>query len=309
MMRAPAGIFYISLFFLSTSHQLMAQAYFQQRVDYRISVKLDDEKHELTAVESFTYTNNSNDTLDFIWIHLWPNAYRDNKTAMAEQMLENGNTVFYYSNEKNRGYIDSLDFTVDGKKAKWEYHPQHRDICKIYLDKPLPHGQSVEVATPFRVKIPLGVFSRLGHIGQSYQITQWYPKPAVYDKYGWHEMPYLNQGEFYSEFGSYDVSITLPANYVVGATGNLQDKSEMLWLDSIAAATKKIPAMQFPATNSFPSSSVRMKTIRYVQDGVHDFAWFADKRFHVLKGEVELPHAHRKVTSWVMFTNAEAHLW
>ena len=70
------------------------------------------------------------------------------------------------------------------------------DISVIYLKKSLNPGDSIIITTPFRVKIPSGRFSRLGHIGQSYQITQWFPKPAVFDKSGWHPMSYLNQGEF-----------------------------------------------------------------------------------------------------------------
>ena len=287
----------------------IANPYFQQEVNYQIKVKLNDKKNELSAFEEFKYKNNSPDALEFIWIHLWPNGYADDHTAMAKQMLENGNTVFYYSDQDDRGFIDSLNFLVDNRKVKWEYHPEHKDICKIYLEKPLKSGETITVSTPFRVKIPKGVFSRLGHIGESYQITQWYPKPAVYDRYGWHEMPYLNQGEFYSEFGSYDVSITLPENYIVGATGDLQDEAEMQWLDSIAKNTESTSILQMSNDNSFPPSSKRFKTIHYNQDRVHDFAWFADKRFHVLKGHVELPHSHKEVTSWVMFTNAEADIW
>ena len=64
-------------------------------------------------------------------------------------------------------------------------------------------------------------------MGQQYLMTQWFPKPAVYDRDGWHQMPYLDQGEFYAEFGNFDVSITLPENYVVGATGVLQTASEI----------------------------------------------------------------------------------
>ena len=108
-------------------------------------------------------------------------------------------------------------------------------------------GASVTITTPFRVKIP-DSFSRFGHVEQSYQITQWYPKPAVYDRKGWHPMPYLDQGEFYSEFGTFDVRITLPANYTVGATGVLQNPEEQQRLDQLAAATASKKSRTISAT-------------------------------------------------------------
>ncbi len=80
--------------------------------------------------------------------------------------------------------------------------------ASLYWISPLKPGDTINITTPFHVKIPEGVTSRMGHIGESYQISQWYPKPAVYDNTGWHQMPYLDQGEFYSEYGNFDVSIT-----------------------------------------------------------------------------------------------------
>ena len=148
--------------------------------------------------------------------------------ALAKQKIEDGNTTFHYADEKERGYIDSLNFTVNGKKANWSYHPEHIDICKLILNKPLKAGQNIRISTPFFVKIPDAKFSRLGHVEQSYMITQWYPKPAVYDKKGWHPMPYLDQGEFYSEFGTFDVKITLPKDYKIMATGDLVDSEDEL---------------------------------------------------------------------------------
>ena len=115
----------------------------------------------------------------------------------------------------------------------------HQDIAVIHLKKALKPGDSIKINTPFRVKIPSGNVSRLGHIDQSYQITQWYPKPAVYDKNGWNAMPYLNQGEFYSEYGSFDVSITLPKNYVISATADLQSSKEIDFLNQLAENTKQ----------------------------------------------------------------------
>ena len=171
-------------------------------------------------------------------------------------------------------------------------------------------GQSLVINTPFRVKIPAS-FSRLGHVKQAYQITQWYPKPAVFDHKGWHPISYLDQGEFYSEFGSFDVKITLPSNYVVASTGNLKTISEELFLDSLANAkldSSKIKFTPIGKTKAItPASTSTFKTLHYVQDSVHDFAWFADKRYHVLKGEVELEN--KNITSWALFTNSEAKLW
>ncbi|GIV33996.1 MAG: hypothetical protein KatS3mg031_1531 [Chitinophagales bacterium] len=281
-------------------------SYWQQRTDYTIEVILDDSLHELRGHISVAYHNHSPDTLSFIWFHLYPNAYKDHSTAFARQQLENGNTAFYFSKPAQRGFIDSLHFQTYSQTLAWDYHPEHADICKVYLPKPLAPGQSIVISTPFRVKIPES-FSRLGHVGQSYQITQWYPKPAVYDQSGWHPMPYLDQGEFYSEYGSFDVKITLPKNYVVGASGSLQNPEEQHWLDSLAQATAQLK--QFKNEKGFPPSDTVRKTLHYKLDYAHDFAWFADKRFYVLKGSVMLPDSSREVTSWALFTARQAHLW
>ena len=286
---------------------LSAQDYFQQEVNYTIDVELNDENHTLNGMEYIDYTNNSPNDLGFIWFHLWPNAYKDNSTALCKQKVENGSTSLYYASENERGNINGLNFKVDGKIVRWDYNPEHIDICKLILNKPIRAGESIRITTPFFVKIPDAKFSRLGHVDQSYMITQWYPKPAVYDNDGWHPMPYLDQGEFYSEFGSFDVSITLPSNYTVGATGDLQNIGEINRLNQLAKATDTIT--KFSDDLSFPLSDLTTKTLRYTQNNIHDFGWFADKRFHVLKGEVEVPHTKEKVTLWTMFTNNEADLW
>ena len=278
-------------------------------MNYTIHVKLDDVKSEFTADEKIEYINNSPSTITFIYMHLWPNAYKDNSTPLAKQLLESGNTKLYYAKEDEHGYIDQIDFKINEQPAKWEYLKDTIDICKLYLNEPLKSGEKIIISTPFHVKIPSGEISRMGHIGQSYQITQWYPKPAVFDRKGWNYMPYLNQGEFYSEFGSFDVSITLPKNYVLGATGDLVDgEKETEWLNQKVKETEAI-AHYDTKDNAFPASDAETKTLRYKQSNVHDFAWFCDKRYHVLKGEVETPHTKHKVTTWVMFTNAEGNLW
>jgi hypothetical protein len=224
-------------------------------------------------------------------------------------LLKGNETKFYFAEDKDRGFIDSLDFKVNNVSLKWAYLKDTIDICKVQLSRPLLPGDTIQISTPFHVKIPSGKFSRLGHIGESYQITQWFPKPAVFDKDGWQYMPYIQQGEFYSEFGSFDVSITLPANYVLGATGDMIDgPEEQLWLDQKVEKTKRVVEFN-PYDMSFPPSDTIFKTLRFTQTNIHDFAWFCDKRYHVLKSKVITPHTKKEVTTWVMFTNAEGELW
>jgi hypothetical protein len=304
------------LLLLSSNTIVNAQGkpYFQQEVHYKIDCALNDKSHTLSATMELEYINRSNDTLTYLYFHLWPNAYKDRTSALAKQQLQHKNTKMFFAKPEERGSIDSLNFKSDGRVLRYQIDKNNIDICKIDLSKPLYPGQRVIISTPFFVKIPNAEFSRLGHIGQAYAITQWYPKPAVYDNKGWHAIPYLDQGEFYSEYGSYDVSITLPSNYVVGATGDLVDgEKELAWMNTKAQATS---SMNFPERTkdfkpdmSFPPSTSETKTLKFHQENVHDFGWFADKRFNVLKGEAIMPRTGKHVTTWSLFTNKEADLW
>jgi hypothetical protein len=295
---------FLVAFFICTAALAAAQntSYFQQQVDYSIEVSLNDTEHSLKGFETFTYKNNSSQTLDKLFIHLWPNAYKNAKTAMSKQKFRQGDFFMLWAKPTAKGYIDSLDFKVNNTPVTWSYFEGQEDIAVLTLPKPLAPGASITVSTPFFVKLPSGSISRLGHIEQSYQITQWYPKPAVYDKDGWHPIPYLTQGEFYSEFGSFNVKITLPENYTVGATGDLQTQSEIDRLNKMATE-------EGPTTDEFPASSTSLKTLHYKQSNVHDFGWFADKRWIVRKGEMELPKSKKKVTTWAMFTHGNRKEW
>ncbi len=239
---------FLIIFFLSIGFTSSAQSYWQQQVDMDLRVSLDEKKHSLSGDVSMLYQNNSPDTLAFIWIHLWPNAYKNDRTAFSDQQFQHRRRDFYYSRESDKGYINQLSFTVNDQIAQTVDHPQHQDIIQLLLPSPLLPGQSANIKTPFHVKLP-AIFSRSGHAGQFYQITQWYPKPAVYDRKGWHPMPYLDQGEFYSEFGTFNVEITVPEKYLVAASGNL---------------------LREQASDTF-------KVYTYRQENIHDFAWFAGK--------------------------------
>ena len=300
--------------------------YFQQDVNYRITVKLDDEAHTLDGFISIEYHNQSPDTLEYIWMHLWPNAYKNDATAFAKQKLKDKSTRFHFSDEKDRGYIDSLDFKIDGQVVEWRYHPDWNDVAVLQLVDPVYPGGVIQIETPFHVKIPK-VFSRLGHTGKHYEITQWYPKPAVYDRYGWHAMPYLDMGEFYSEFGTFDVSITLPRDYVVMATGELMDNPmEVAWLDSLADIGSETVSLDKKALKEWVKKqnkkikkrdkrekkndrSIQSKTLRYYREDIHDFAWFADRDYIVNKGSMRLPASGREISLWTAFLPKNAELW
>ena len=273
----------ILLFHLSpfTFHFCKAQAqtkYWQQQVNFVIDVSLNDTAHTLDGFEKIEYINNSPDTLFYIWFHVWPNAFRNDKTAFSDHQLENGNSEFYFSEKHQRGYINRLDFRINNEVARMEDHPQHIDIIKLILPRPLPPNSSVTITTPFHVQLPEN-FSRGGHARQSYQVTQWYPKPAVYDKNGWHPMPYLDQGEFYNDFGNYAVRITVPENYLVAATGELKNET----------------------------SERGLKTMNFLQANVHDFAWFADADYIVKTDTVQLNG--RTVKTAVFYYKGDESAW
>ena len=326
-------LFLICLFYCGFSVAKCQTKYFQQEVNYKIDVTLNDIDNTLDGFEIIDYTNNSPDTLQFIWFHLWPNAYKNDRTAFSEQLLKLGRTDFYFSDDDKRGYINRLDFKVNGTTANLESHPQYIDVVKLILPTPLLPGQAIKITTPFHEKIPFN-FSRGGYVENTYQITQWYPKPAVYDNKGWHPMPYLDQGEFYSEFGNYNVQITAPEDYVITATGELQDKEEIKWLKEKAVLfaknevqrkpeipiknVKKIDHKQEivskyqsknPEKTFDVSSKIKgQKTLTYVQNNIHDFAWFADKNFLVRYDTLKLASG-KIIDAYSFFTPSGLPVW
>ena len=315
-------LFHFTIFVFVVKHGFSQKEYWQQQANYIIDVRLNDSSHSLDAFMKLQYINNSPDTLTFIWFHIWPNAFKNDRTAFSEQMLEHHNTKFYFSDKEQRGYINRLDFRTDNKSLTTEDHPLYIDVIKVHLGQPLLPGAEISINTPFHVQLPEN-FSRGGHIGQTYQITQWFPKPAVYDRKGWHVMPYLSLGEYYSEFGDFDVRITLPKNYVVASTGVLQNESEKQWLQSKAAGHWPLRKMEeelrsvfqqkntknkSTAANEFPISDTEEKTIQFRQNNVHDFAWFADKRF-VVKQDTVMLATGKRIEAFAFFISTSEKKW
>lgn len=292
-------------FFQNKDLIAQSKTYFQQRVDHKIEVALDDKQHYLRGHSTITYTNNSGETLNYIYMHLHPNAYSADYTAFSKQQVENGLKSFYEAPKADWGFIDSLNFVQDDVPTKL-VRTSDLDVVKIHLPQPLAPGATTIITTPFRVKIPK-MFSRLGRDGKSYQICQWFPKPAVFDNNGWHPMPYLDQGEFYDEIGSYDVSITLPEDYMVMATGNLVTESEKSWLND---KVKEAVVNGFKASENIAKpANVGLKTIRFIEDNVHDFAWFADKKWILRRDTVLNPKTDDIVEVFVAYHPEQNKSW
>src|SRR5829696_7289826 len=276
----------LALFFSFQALLLVANAqnYWQQELDYKINVALNDKEHSLKGFLTLDYTNNSPDKLDFIWFHLWPNAYKNENTAFAKQVKAGKDGAKRLLAIKDKGYMDSLDFRIGNQKLKTEPHPEYINIIKVYLPQALETGKKITLTTPFYTKMPT-YNSRSGHDGQSYMVCQWYPKPAVYDRKGWHPMPYLDQGEFYSEFGNFTVNISTPSPYIIGATGLLQSETEKAQYKAMGTANvsakSKINKLAYKPAGS-------KKTLTYKAEHVPDFAWFADKDFVVRYDTLQL---------------------
>jgi len=236
-----------------------ANVTFQQKANYTIYARLDDETNFLHAYETVEYTNNSNQSLHELYFHLFPNAYQNNTTPLAKQLLNQKNLTLEFASPEDIGFIDSLDFYINNQSVQVEYDPENIDYCKIILNEPLMPNNKIKINTSFRVKIPIGEISKLGHFGQSYQIFNWYPKIAVFNECGWQLYNYLDQSDYYSNFGTYNVFITLPSNYIVASSGKLIDnESEYQWLSYKALKTEEIDEFEYNMQD--PPSSKEFKT-------------------------------------------------
>ncbi|MEO5893462.1 MAG: M1 family metallopeptidase [Ferruginibacter sp.] len=290
-----------------TQTSLFAQDnYWQQELHYTINSELNDQEKSLTGFEAVIYKNNSPDTLGFIWFHIWPNAYKNESTALMQQ-IKNDAERKKKAEKYSPGFIEGLVFKVDNKDAVTEAHSNanYIDVIKLILPAPLKPGDSVTITTPFKVKLP-SYFSRSGYADGEFMACQWYPKPAVYDKAGWHEFPYLDMGEFYSEYASYRVAITVPSAYVIGATGVLQNREELAQYKSIGA--KNVASRTGQATLYKASDKNPTKTLTYFAANVPDFAWFADKEF-VIQYDTVLLSTGKIIDAFSYYHNRKNTIW
>ncbi len=270
--------------------------YWQQRVDYVIRATLDTSTRSLRGDERITYTNNSPDTLRYLWLQLDQNVFNSESrgsrlfdprsrfgTGGAEggvRILKVGQPAIAAARGRAASPAVQLGYLVNGT------------VMRVDLARPLPPKakQVLEISWSF----PFGPNrNRMGieeiDNGVTYEVAQWYPRLAVYDDVrGWNTEQYYGQGEFYLEYGSFDVSISLPADMIVAATGQLQNPAEVLTAtqrsrlaqartSSSTVVIRGRDEVRDPASR--PAAEYGTLTWRFTADSVRDFAWAASRSF------------------------------
>lgn len=238
----------------------------QPIVQYRIAARLDPEAKAVTGSESLTWLNNSTDEVGELRFHLYLNAFKNEKSTF---MRESGGQLRGDRAEEGKwGYVDirsmKLESGYDLKPSMKYLHPDDENaddqtVMAVTLPEPVRPNGTITLKIDFYSKLPR-VFARTGYFGNFYMVGQWFPKIGVYERAGmryatkgqWNCHQFHATSEFYADFGTYQVEITVPSNYVVGATGVEQGSH---------------PNKDGTTTHTF------------VQEDVHDFAWTADPTY------------------------------
>ena len=259
--------------------------YWQQRADYTLQATLDTATNVLRGRGRIYYTNRSPETLSYVWVQLDQNLFAPGSvSAILNQppLKFAGGVVFDFSGKGFVGGITIDRFAVGTRQLQTKVFGT---MMRVELPRPLAPNLGVTFDVAWHFPIPPYGAGRMGRVGSRfYELGQWYPRMAVYDDvHGWNTLPYLGAGEFYLEFGDFDVSVTVPAGFVVTATGWLQNPSVVRTAqerarlsraftdpgqvvsvitrqEAVANATRKVPGT---------------RTWRFTASGARDFAWAA----------------------------------
>ncbi len=274
--------------------------YWQQRVDYVIRATLDTVSHGITGTERVTYRNNSPNTLTYLWFQLDQNiedkTSRANlsKDALPATISPQARRFLVPEKDEFGGYDIKRVATVSLKGgSKAARYLVNGTQMRVELETPLPSGASTQLDIDWSFVVPeagnndRGVREQVKD-GWIYEVAQWFPRAAVYDDVnGWQNDQFLGQGEFYLEFGNYDVSLTVPRDHIVRATGALKNPLEVLTAAQRARLATAIasdtpvfivkPSEVQTAANR-PAGSGAL-TWRFTAENVRDFAWASSKTF------------------------------
>lgn len=259
--------------------------YWQQDVHYIIAARMDEENDIIRGKETLQYWNNSPDTLRYVYFHLYQNAFV--KGSHLHE-LEDANKVKAHLGKKEAAGLGIVvsRLTVNGQQVTTELD---NTILKIYLPEPLAPGSFAMFSMTFDTYYDHGSTRRRMQMYPAwgfthYNGTQWFPKICVYDRmHGWDTYQHLNK-EFYGDFGIYDVKLDFPSNYVLEATGVLQNRKDVLpdtlrqKLDIKNFANKK---WNEPPSIITPYVKGERKIWHYIGNNVHDFAFTADPSYRI----------------------------
>jgi Peptidase family M1 domain len=271
-------------------------AYWQNRADYNIDARLDTAAHVLSGEVTITYTNNSPDSLDFLWLQLDQNIYRADSRAAAF-----GGAGRRRGNSNTDGYtIESVSAERGGKPA-----PAHFLVSDTRMRVDLPQGVKaaggqVKLRIRYHYSVP-GLFGgrtawNTNKNGDIYDIAQWYPRMAVYDdQRGWDTLPYL-ANEFYLEYGNFDYAVTVPADMIVAGSGALTNPQEVLTAEQRARLDRargsdKTVLIRTPeeVLATVPARPGATKTWRFHMDQTRDVAFTASRAFVWDAARINLP--------------------
>jgi hypothetical protein len=246
-----------------------ANSYWQQHVDYKMDVDINTEDFTYTGSQELSYTNNSPETIDRVYYHLFLNAFQpDSEMDVRSRTISDpdrrvGSRIQKLTKEE-QGHLHVMNMTQDGSVLR---PMEEGTILVVPLAKPLAPGSTTKFVLDFEGQVPLQV-RRSGRDNAediALSMTQWYPKMAEFDKYGWNTSPYIAR-EFHGVWGNFDVKLTLDKDYTVGGTGYLQNPTEI--------------GHGYDVANSGPKPGDNGKlTWHFKAPMVHDFAWGADPDF------------------------------
>ena len=242
------------------------KGYWQQRVEYDMDIDVDVENHQLTGTQELTYYNNSPDTLNKVFYHLYFNAFQPNSMmdvrsrTIADPDSRVGDRIVKLPKDEI-GYHHIKSLKQDGESVEYKVDGT---ILEVTLNDPILPGESTVFNMEFDSQVPRQI-RRSGWMnkeGVELSMSQWYPKLSEYDKHGWHPNPYIAR-EFHGVWGSFDVEITIDSSYVMGGTGLLQNPGEI--------------GHGYAEEYDRPDSE--KLTWHWKADNVHDFMWGADPDF------------------------------
>ncbi|RPG46376.1 MAG: M1 family peptidase [Gammaproteobacteria bacterium TMED163] len=286
--------------------------YWQQEVDYNIDATLDEDNQRLSATELITYRNNSPDTLTYLWFQLDQNRFRSDSMAVLSGTF-NGSSPGADSNDPARislGQLRSLQYQEDAdlghrinavsdSRENALVHTVVGTLMRVDLAEPLESGDEVDLRIDFEYNIVNGdvLRPRAGYEhfpddereGGNYifALAQWFPRLVAYTDYeGWTNKEFLGSGEFTLEFGGYEVSMTVPADHIVSATGELQNPNDVLTREQRdrlrEAETAERPVYIVTPEEALANEaegSNQTATWRFAAENVRDFAWSSSRKF------------------------------